>query len=233
MEPHEYAIQHRRLLEEVARDTAETASFTGRARLSPRVAAALAKVQRHRFVPDSEAPYAYINRPRPIGHGQTISQPFIVAIMTELLDLAPGDRVLEIGTGSGYQAAILAEVAGAVFTIEVVEELAKTAAERLKRLGYVGVEVRHGDGYKGWPEKAPFDAIVVTAAPERIPEALVEQLKPGGRLVIPVGPQGGPQALYRCVKGADGKLACDSRLPVAFVPMVGDGPKDKRRRLWP
>jgi protein-L-isoaspartate(D-aspartate) O-methyltransferase len=233
VEPHEYAVQHQRLLEEVARDTAETASFTGRARLSPRVAAALAKVQRHRFVPDPEAPFAYINRPRPIGHGQTISQPFIVAIMTELLDLASGDRVLEIGTGSGYQAAILAEVASAVFTIEVVEELAKTAAERLKRYGYAGVEVRHGDGYKGWPERAPFDAIIVTAAPERIPEALVEQLKPGGRLVVPVGPQGGPQALYRCVKGADGKLACENKLPVAFVPMVGDGPKDKRRRLWP
>ncbi len=233
MEPHAYAVQHQRLLEEVARDAAETASFTGRAILNPRVIAALAKIQRHQFVPDSEATYAYINRPRPIGHGQTISQPFIVAIMTELLDLAPDDRVLEIGTGSGYQAAVLAEVAGAVFTIEVVEDLAKTAAERLKRLGYARVEVRHGDGYKGWPERAPFDAIIATAAPERIPDTLVEQLKPGGRLVVPVGPQGGPQALYRCVKGADGKLACENKLPVAFVPMVGDGPKDKRRRLWP
>jgi protein-L-isoaspartate(D-aspartate) O-methyltransferase len=233
VDPHTYSNQHQRLLEEIARDAAETASFTGRRVLSAPVMAAMAKVRRHLFVTETEAPYAYINRPRPIGHGQTISQPFIVAIMTELMDLAPGDRVLEIGTGSGYQAAVLAEVAAQVFTVEIVEELAKTATERLKRLGYARVEVRHGDGYKGWPGKAPFDAIMVTAAPPSIPDALVQQLKTGGRLVVPVGPQGGPQNLYRCVKGEDGKLKCDNKLPVAFVPMVEDGPKDKRRRLWP
>ena len=193
----------------------------------------MAKVERHRFVPDAEAPYAYINRPRPIGHGQTISQPFIVALMTELLDLEPTDKVLEVGTGSGYQAAVLAELAREVFTIELVEPLGRTAEARLKDLGYANVHVRIGDGFKGWPEAAPFDAIIVTAAPEQVPETLAEQLKPGGRLVIPLGKQLEPQTLLRCAKGENGKLVCENKLPVAFVPMVRGKSDDGRRHLRP
>jgi protein-L-isoaspartate(D-aspartate) O-methyltransferase len=225
--------QHQAMLDAIRADTADTASWTGRRELSPQVMAAMAKVERHRFVPESDAPYAYINRPRPIGHGQTISQPFIVALMTELLDLEPTDRVLEIGAGSGYQAAVLAELAREVFTIEIVEPLGRAAEARLKELGYGNIRVRIGDGFKGWPEAAPFDAIIVTAAPERVPEALVAQLKPGGRLVIPLGKQWEPQSLQRCIKGGDGALACENKLPVAFVPMVREKGDDGRRHLRP
>lgn len=230
---HPMSKQHQAMLDAIRADTADTASWTGRRELAPRVMAAMAKVERHRFVPEAEAPYAYINRPRPIGHGQTISQPFIVALMTELLDLEPTDRVLEIGAGSGYQAAVLAELAREVFTIEIVETLGRAAEARLKELGYRNVRVRIGDGFKGWPEAAPFDAIIVTAAPERVPETLAEQLKVGGRLVIPLGKQWEPQSLQRCVKGDDGKLACENRLPVAFVPMVRGKSDDGRRHLRP
>ncbi len=226
---HPMAKQHQSMLDEIQADMAATASWTGRPALKPLVLAAMAKVERHRFVPAEEAPYAYINRPRSIGHGQTISQPYIVALMTELLDVGPEDKVLEVGTGSGYQAAVLAEIVREVFTVEIVEPLGRQAAARLKELGYANVHARIGDGFKGWPEQAPFDAIIVTAAPERVPEALAAQLKTGGRLVIPLGRQWEPQTLQRCVKGADGKLACESRLPVAFVPMVRgrDGGRDK------
>ena len=224
------AKQHQSMLDEIQADMAATASWTGRGALGPHVLAAMAKVERHRFVPAEEAPYAYINRPRPIGHGQTISQPYIVALMTELLDIGPGDKVLEVGTGSGYQAAVLAEIAREVFTVEIVEALGRHAAARLKEMGYANVRTRIGDGFKGWPEEAPFDAIIVTAAPERVPEALAAQLKAGGRLVIPLGRQWEPQALQRCVKGADGKLACESRLPVAFVPMVRGREKEEEGR---
>ena len=227
------AKQHQAMLDAIRADTADTASWTGRRALAPRVLAAMAKVERHRFVPDAEAPYAYINRPRPIGHGQTISQPFIVALMTELLDLEPTDKVLEVGTGSGYQAAVLAELAREVFTIELVEPLGRTAEARLKDLGYANVHVRIGDGFKGWPEAAPFDAIIVTAAPEQVPETLAEQLKPGGRLVIPLGKQWEPQTLLRCAKGENGKLVCENKLPVAFVPMVKGKSDDGRRHLRP
>ncbi len=230
---HPMTRQHQAMLDAIRSDTAETASWTGRRDLSPRVWAAMAKVERHRFVPDADAPYAYINRPRPIGHGQTISQPFIVALMTELLDLDPADRVLEIGAGSGYQAAVLAELAREVYTVEIVEALGRAAERRLQDLGYGNVHVRIGDGFKGWPEAAPFDAIIVTAAPERIPETLIEQLKPGGRLVVPLGRQWEPQSLQRCVKGEGGKLACENKLPVAFVPMVKGKEDDERRRLRP
>ena len=209
-----------RMLAEIEAEARDTKSWTGRAAFSPAVMAAMTKVPRHAFVPEADAPYAYVNRPRSIGYGQTISQPYIVALMTDLLDLKPADRVLEIGTGCGYQAAVLAELAGAVFSVETVKALAESAAGRLQRLGYRNVEVRHGDGFAGWPEKAPFGAIIVTAAPERIPEALAQQLKPGGRLVIPIGLPHDTQMLYRCVKGDDGKLACEKMLPVAFVPMV-------------
>ena len=230
---HPMAKQHQAMLDAIRADTADTASWTGRRALAPRVLAAMAKVERHRFVPESDAPYAYINRPRPIGHGQTISQPFIVALMTELLDLEPTDKVLEVGTGSGYQAAVLAELAREVFTIELVEPLGRMAETRLKDLGYANVHVRIGDGFKGWPEEAPFDAIIVTAAPEQVPEILAEQLKPGGRLVIPLGRQWEPQTLLRCVKGENGKLVCENKLPVAFVPMVRGKSDDGRRHLRP
>ena len=209
-----------RLLSEIEREARDTESWTGRGAFSPRVMEAIKKVPRHDFVPESDAAQAYVNRPRSIGYGQTISQPYIVALMTDLLDLGPTDRVLEIGTGCGYQAAVLAELAGAVFSVETVKALAESAAGRLRRLGYRDVEVRHGDGFQGWPEKAPFDAIIATAAPERIPDALARQLKPGGRLVIPIGRPHDTQMLYRCVKGEDDKLECEKMLPVAFVPMV-------------
>ncbi len=187
---------------------------------SNRVMRAMARVPRHEFVPEREMPYAYANRPLGIGHGQTISQPYIVAVMTDLLDLRGNDRVLEVGTGCGYQAAVLAETAGHVYTIEFVPELAELARVRLQRLGYRNVTVRGGDGYGGWPEEAPFDAIIVTAAPPEIPPVLVEQLVTGGRMVIPVGLRNETQMLYRCVKEADGTLSKETKLPVAFVPMV-------------
>ncbi len=219
-----FARERSRLLALIAADTRETACCTGRARLSDRVTSAMAQVPRHLFVPEGEIRFAYENRPLPIGYGQTISQPYIVAIMSELLDLQPGDTVLEIGTGCGYQTAVLAELAGQVFSIELVEALASGAAERLRRLGYGNVSFRCGDGYRGWPEEAPFDAIIVTAAPERVPDALARQLKPGGRLVVPVGAAGATQALLRCVKEEDGRLTVQNKLSVAFVPMVpGDG----------
>jgi protein-L-isoaspartate(D-aspartate) O-methyltransferase len=215
-----FAEERGRLLAEIATDTRDTACCTGRAQLSERVMAAMAKVPRHLFVPEGEIRDAYENRPLSIGHGQTISQPYIVAIMSELLDLQPTDRVLEIGTGCGYQTAVLAELAGEVFSIELVEALAADAARRLRRLGYDTVRLRCGDGYRGWPEEAPFDAIIATAAPERVPDALAGQLKPGGRLVVPVGSAGQTQALLRCVREEDGRLSVENRLSVAFVPMV-------------
>jgi protein-L-isoaspartate(D-aspartate) O-methyltransferase len=209
-----------RLLKEIAAEARETRSWTGRAEFSGQVMAALAKVPRQEFVQSADRVAAYVNRPRGIGYGQTISQPYIVALMTDLLDLRGDERVLEIGAGSGYQAAVLSLLAREVFSVEVVKALADGARERLARLGYPNVEVRHGDGFAGWPEKAPFDAVIVTAAPERIPPALAEQLKPGGRLVIPIGRPHETQTLYLCVKRDDGTLQVDPTLPVAFVPMV-------------
>jgi protein-L-isoaspartate(D-aspartate) O-methyltransferase len=191
-----------------------TAAHTGRASFSPQVLNAMAAVPRHRFVPPAWQTQAYADRPLPIGHGQTISQPFIVALMTELLDLKGGERVLEIGTGSGYQAAVLAELAREVYTIEIVDPLGRQAADALKALGYRNVEVRVGDGYRGWPERAPFDAIIVTAAPPAIPQALIDQLRPGGRMVVPVGRQFETQVLTVIEKRADGAITR------RFVPMV-------------
>ena len=184
-----------------------------------RVLAAMRSVPRHRFVPESERPYAYRDTPLPIGHGQTISQPYIVAFMTEALGLEGTERVLEVGTGSGYQAAILGEVAGEVYTIESVEALAERSAALLEDLGYRRVHVRAGDGYAGWPEEAPFEAIIVTAAPDHVPAPLLEQLAPGGRLVIPVGDQ--RQELLRITRTDDG-LQEERLLPVRFVPMTGE-----------
>jgi protein-L-isoaspartate(D-aspartate) O-methyltransferase len=180
----------------------------------------MAKVQRHRFVPATYGELAYANRPLPIGHGQTISQPYIVALMTELLDADPGDSVLEIGTGSGYQAAVLAELVRQVYSIEIIAPVGERAAALLKELGYRNIETRIGDGYNGWPERAPFDAIIVTAAAPQVPPALVAQLKPGGRMVIPVGAEGEVQFLHVMVKQADGSISTRRSLPVRFVPLT-------------
>jgi protein-L-isoaspartate(D-aspartate) O-methyltransferase len=190
---------------------------------SEEVLNAMRTVPRHEFVPFDVIDLAYGDHPLPIGYGQTISQPYIVAWMTELLELQPGEKVLEIGTGSGYQAAVLAELDGVeVYSIEIVPELAEIAANRLADLGYTEVKVRQGDGYYGWPEYAPFDAIIVTAAPDHLPPPLVEQLTGGGRLVIPIGPPGGYQMLWKFVKeGQDVKAY--SLGGVAFVPFTGGG----------
>ena len=213
--------EHAVLLEQIAEEMRATARWTGRAQLSQRVAAALAKVRRAAFVPTGSAQAAHANRPLPIGHGQTISQPFIVALMTELLDLKPDDNVLEVGTGSGYQAAVLAELARDVCSIEVIPELARAAAAALAQQGYGNVVLRTGDGGLGWPERAPFDAIIVTAAAPNIPPALIEQLRSGGVMVIPVGPRHGDQELVLLSKNAAGEVTQRNVLPVAFVPLTG------------
>lgn len=187
----------------------------------PRVLAAMRKVPRHLFVPEAERPRAYDDSALPIPCGQTISQPYMVGRMTELLALSPGSRVLEIGTGSGYQTAVLAELAGEVFTTEILAPLARQAEAALLELGYSNIRFRLGDGALGWPDAAPFDAIIVTCAPERIPPALLEQLRPGGRLCIPLGPVEGDQDLYLVTKLADGSFKTEKILPVRFVPLTG------------
>jgi protein-L-isoaspartate(D-aspartate) O-methyltransferase len=184
------------------------------------VLAAMRKVPRHEFVPEKLRSEAYQDRPLPIGHDQTISQPFIVGFMTAQLELKPADKVLEIGTGSGYQAAVLAELAAQVYTIEIIDDLAKRAAATLKRLGYTNVFVRAGDGYKGWPEAVPFDAIIVTCAPDSVPPRLIEQLKDGGRMIIPIG-SGWDQELV-LLRKEGGKMEQRAVLPVRFVPMTGN-----------
>jgi protein-L-isoaspartate(D-aspartate) O-methyltransferase len=188
--------------------------------LDMRVLEAMRLVPRHAFVPVDLRDHAYEDRPLPIGYGQTISQPYIVALMTDMLRLPPGGRALEIGTGSGYQAAILAALGHDVFTIEIIPALAQQAATRLSEAGFGAVEVRQGDGYFGWPDKAPFDGIVVTAAAPQIPPPLLEQLKPGGRMVIPVGAAFLVQQLILVEKLADGTIRTDALLPVAFVPLT-------------
>ncbi len=177
-------------------------------------------VERHKFVPEKYSESAYNDGPLPIGHGQTISQPFIVAFMTENLKLEPSQKVLEIGTGSGYQAAVLSELCDHVYTIEIVDELANESAKRLKRLGFENVTVRSGDGYNGWPEEAPFDRIMVTAAPEEIPQQLIVQLAEGGIMVIPVGKQYEIQYLWVLTKEVGGIIKKEKILPVRFVPMI-------------
>ena len=208
------------MVAEVEAMYADTRSETGFARMSPAVRAAMGKVERHRLVPDSQRGAAYRNHPLPIGSGQTISQPYIVALSTDLLNLKGGEAVLDVGTGSGYQAAVLAEIASRVFSIEIIPALGEAARKRLEELGYGNIEVRIGDGYQGWPEKGPFDAIVVTAAAPQVPPALVAQLKPGGRMVIPVGGSGDIQYLKLLVKRADGGYDEKRVLPVRFVPLV-------------
>ena len=212
---------HAALLEEIAQEMRETERWTGRSALSPQVMRAMAKVKREAFIAPGSETAAYENRPLPIGHSQTISQPFVVALMTELLDLERDDRVLEVGTGSGYQAAVLAEVVDKVHSIEVIPELAARAALALAGQGYAKVELRTGDGGLGWPDRAPFDAIVVTAAALDVPPALLDQLGAGGRMVIPVGPHRGNQELLLITKDAAGNATRRSVLPVAFVPLTG------------
>jgi protein-L-isoaspartate(D-aspartate) O-methyltransferase len=208
------------MVAEVEQMYAETRSETGLPAMSPAVRNALGKVERHRLVAPGEAGRAYRNHPLPIGAGQTISQPYIVALSTDLLQPKPGDVVLEVGTGSGYQAAVLAEMVSRVYSIEIIESLGRTAAKRLEELGYGNIEVKIGDGYAGWSEKAPFDGILVTAAAPRVPQALVEQLKPGGRMVIPVGGAGDIQYLKLLTKRSDGGVEEKRVLPVRFVPLV-------------
>jgi protein-L-isoaspartate(D-aspartate) O-methyltransferase len=191
----------------------------------PRVLAAMRKVPRHLFVDPAARSQAYEDHPVPIGNNQTISQPYIVALMTELLELPPKGRALEIGTGSGYQSAVLAEIASEVYSIEILPELAQASARKLKELGYTNVEVREGDGYRGWIEHAPFDGIIVTAAPERIPQPLLDQLAVGGRMVIPVG--GFFQELKVFTKEKDGRITEKDIIPVRFVPMTGEIEKEK------
>ncbi len=185
----------------------------------PAVLQAMREVPRHRFAPDHPPEQAYSDTPLPIGHGQTISQPYIVASMTELVQPDSADRALEIGTGSGYQAAVLAEIVDSVYTIEIIPELAATAEKRLNRLGYDNVVVKHADGFKGWPEQAPFDVIVVTAAPEEIPPPLTRQLAEGGRMIIPVGPEKRVQQLMLVTK-EDGEISTQELAPVRFVPFL-------------
>jgi protein-L-isoaspartate(D-aspartate) O-methyltransferase len=196
----------------------------------PGVLAAMRRVPRHLFVPPEEQAHAYEDRPLPIGHGQTISQPYIVALMTELARPRAGDRALEVGTGSGYQSAVLSGLVGEVFTVEIAEELARAAERRLANLGYANVRTRVGDGYGGWPERAPFDLILVTAAPDHVPPALISQLKPGGRLVIPVGAVYDVQELRLIEKDPAGRVRTQNVIPVRFVPLrrnpAGEDPGD-------
>lgn len=213
-----------KMLEEIEAELRLTARWTGRGALQPRVRAAIAAVPRDRFVPVDRTEAAYLNAPLTIGHGQTISQPFIVALMTDLLDLPPDANVLEVGTGSGYQAAVLAELTPHVCSIEIIPELAREAAERLAALGYgERIALRTGDGSQGWPERAPFDGILVAAAGAEVPPALVRQLRNGGRMVIPVGSSDVSQSLLLVHKQADGVVTTRSVLQVAFVPLTGGG----------
>ena len=208
------------MVDEIDAMLASTARTSGVAWLSPRVRAAMTEVPRHEFVPLEYRSDAYRNRPLPIGHGQTISQPVVVALMTELLHLANTDKVLEVGTGSGYQAAILSVLAREVYTIEIVPELGIMARANLERLGYGNVSTKIGDGYQGWAEHAPFDAIIVTAAPSSVPAPLIAQLRSGGRMVIPVGRY--DQELMVLAKHADGTTTTAIIAPVRFVPLIRD-----------
>ncbi|MEM8993537.1 MAG: protein-L-isoaspartate(D-aspartate) O-methyltransferase [Acidobacteriota bacterium] len=207
------------MMEAIRRDAERTAGEVGKTSLDERAMAAVGRVPRHEFVDASDRAHAYRNRPLPIGHGQTISQPFIVALMTDLAEVRPGDRVLEIGTGSGYQAAVLAELGAEVFSVEILASLARVAEERFERLG-LDVRVRHGDGGEGWPDEAPFDSIVVTAAGPGVPPPLLDQLKPGGRLVLPL--RGAvSEELVVITKDRRGAPRRRAVLPVRFVPLTG------------
>jgi protein-L-isoaspartate(D-aspartate) O-methyltransferase len=208
------------MIDTIKLEARDAAPWVGKADIDPRVLAAMAKVPRQEFVPPDMAYAAYDDGPLPIGHGQTISQPYIVALMTDLLQPEPEDVMLEIGTGSGYQSAVLSLLVSRVYSIEVVRALADEAAARLKRLGYDNIETRCGDGYHGWPEHAPYDGIIVTAAAREIPDPLIDQLKPGARLIVPVGGRLTGQDLLVLEKDEQGKIFRRSVLPVAFVPLI-------------
>ena len=216
-----YAAARREMVREIERMAASTPLDTGSRTLDRHVLEVMGRVQRHLFVPAGQQRYGYENRPLPIGHGQTISQPYIVALMTDLLRPEPGHVVLEIGTGSGYQAAVLAELTGKVYTMEIIEPLGIQAKKMFSQLGYRNVEVEVADGYYGWPSQAPFDGIMVTAAASHVPVPLVQQLKPGGRMVIPVGTSFLTQQLMVIEKRPDGSLVSRQMLPVRFVPLTG------------
>jgi protein-L-isoaspartate(D-aspartate) O-methyltransferase len=214
------AAEIARMLRDIEREVTYTRDYIHYERFSDVVMAAMAAVPRHQFVPESMRQYAYDNGPLPIGHGQTISQPYIVALMTQLLEVDANSTVLEIGTGSGYQAAVLAQIVKQLYSIELVAILAQRAAERLQQLGYQNIAVRCSDGYHGWPEHGPYDGIIVTAVADEVPPALVDQLKAGGRMVIPV--RGGVmgQELLLLQKDSAGRMQRDTVLPVAFVPLL-------------
>ena len=216
----DYEKRRSEMVSEIEQEVHLTSSSLQKASLEKRVINALLMVPRHEFVPVDQRPFAYENRPLPIGYGQTISQPYIVAIMTDLLELEPAHRVLEIGTGSGYQAAILAELVSEVYTMEIIGALADQAKERFKRLGYAKINTRFGDGYYGWETFAPFDAIVVTAAADHVPPPLIKQLKPGGKMIIPVGGKFTVQQLVLIEKDRNSKISLRQILPVAFVPLT-------------
>jgi protein-L-isoaspartate(D-aspartate) O-methyltransferase len=217
-----YEVLRQRLVTQISQDVINTSAYIGKSALDERVMRALGMVGRHRFVPPHLQAYAYENRPLPIGYGQTISQPFIVALMTDLLELEADDVVLEIGTGSGYQAAILSRLVSQVYSIEIIPPLAQSSSQLLQRLGFGNVEVQNADGYNGWKEHAPFDAIMVTAAANHIPPPLVRQLKPGGALLIPVGSPFQVQHLTLVRKSQDGELTTRQIMPVRFVPFTGE-----------
>ncbi len=217
-----YAEARYELVRAIEEDVRQTSDYLGKSELDPRVIEAMETVPRHEFVPEALRGAAYANRPLPIGNDQTISQPYIVAIMTDLLDLPPGCKALDIGTGSGYQAAVLAEICDSVYGIEIVEPLGVEAAKRLARLGYDNVSVRIGDGFFGWPEQAPFDAIVVAAVTDEVPKPLIEQLKPGGRMIIPLYSGIASEQLVLVEKHADQSITTREILPVRFVPLTGD-----------
>lgn len=217
----QYAAERSRLIQSIQQDVRATSNYLKKEALDPRVLEAMATVPRHEFVPPELKSVAYLNRPLPIGYSQTISQPYIVAIMTDLLAVTPNAKVLEIGTGSGYQAAIMAQLTSQVFTIEIIEPLGKQATKRLQRLGYDKIQVKIGDGYYGWQEHAPYDAIIVTAAASHIPPPLIAQLKPGGRMIIPVGSQFMAQELLLIEKEEGKKIVTRQILPVRFVPLTG------------
>ena len=216
-----YALARLLMVEEIRAMANEASDYAPARFISEKVLSVMAKVPRHRFVPEDEISSAYYNHPLPIGHGQTISQPYIVALMTELLKLDREDSVLEVGTGSCYQTAILAEMAGKVYSMEIVEPLATRAANLLSELGYANVQVKLGDGSEGWPEHAPFDGIIVTAAADHVPQLLFNQLKPSGRMVIPVGCWPHIQKLILITKTKDGIPHQEYILPVSFVPLTG------------
>lgn len=218
----DFSLQRQSLVREIEADVRGTSLYLNKEELNPRVMQVMAKVPRHQFVDRMLWSAAYENRPLPIGYGQTISQPYIVAIMTDLINPQTGQRILEVGTGSGYQAAVLAELVDRVYTMEIIKPLAEQVKQRFVRLGYNNISAKHGDGYYGWQEHAPFDAIVVTAAASHVPPPLVKQLKAGGKMIIPVGSRFLTQHLLLIHKDMNNKLRSEQILPVMFVPLTGD-----------